>query len=279
MVQKFRVGLALQPVATALFAASPFFEGRVNGWQSWRARDLAGHRPGADRHAALRLRGRHGLRALRRLRARRADVLRLPRRPLHRRARPVVPRLPRRAAAGAARREADALGLGRPSDDDLPRGAASSASWRCAAPTAGRGGGSARCRRSGSGCSTTAASLDAAWDLCRDWTAEERDRLRHDAGKHGLRAEIRGRSLRELAGEVLAIAEAGLKARARPGRRRHDRRRDALPERAARDRRAPGRPRPTRCSAGSPAPGKATSRASTPTTATEPIGRVPRPTL
>ena len=38
MVQKFRVSLALQPVATALFAASPFFEGRVNGWQSWRAR-------------------------------------------------------------------------------------------------------------------------------------------------------------------------------------------------------------------------------------------------
>ena len=38
MVRKFRVGLALQPVATALFACSPFFEGRVNGWQSWRAR-------------------------------------------------------------------------------------------------------------------------------------------------------------------------------------------------------------------------------------------------
>ena len=38
MVQKFRVGLALQPVATALFANSPFFEGSVNGWQSWRAR-------------------------------------------------------------------------------------------------------------------------------------------------------------------------------------------------------------------------------------------------
>jgi glutamate--cysteine ligase len=62
-----------------------------------------------------------------------------------------------------------------------------------------------------------AASLDAAWDLCRDWTAEERDRLRHDAGRHGLGAEIRGRPMRELAAEVLAIAEAGLKARGRPG--------------------------------------------------------------
>ena len=38
MVKKFRVSLALQPVATALFADSPFFEGKVNGWQSWRAR-------------------------------------------------------------------------------------------------------------------------------------------------------------------------------------------------------------------------------------------------
>jgi glutamate--cysteine ligase len=46
---------------------------------------------------------------------------------------------------------------------------------------------------------------------------EERDALRHDAAKHGLRAEIRGRSLRDLATEVLGLAEAGLKARARPG--------------------------------------------------------------
>ncbi|MEO0913864.1 MAG: glutamate-cysteine ligase family protein, partial [Pseudomonadota bacterium] len=38
MVQKFRVALALQPVATALFANSPFFEGAVNGHKSWRSR-------------------------------------------------------------------------------------------------------------------------------------------------------------------------------------------------------------------------------------------------
>ena len=79
-------GLALQPVATALFANSPFFDGEVNGWQVLAAPDLARPRPGAHRHAALRLRGRHRVRALRRLRARRADVLRLPRRALHRRA-------------------------------------------------------------------------------------------------------------------------------------------------------------------------------------------------
>ena len=38
MVQKMRVGVALQPVATALFANSPFFEGKPNGHKSWRAR-------------------------------------------------------------------------------------------------------------------------------------------------------------------------------------------------------------------------------------------------
>jgi glutamate--cysteine ligase len=38
MVRKLRVALALQPVATALFASSPFFEGRPNGHRSWRSR-------------------------------------------------------------------------------------------------------------------------------------------------------------------------------------------------------------------------------------------------
>ena len=38
MVQKLRTALALQPVATALFANSPFFEGKPNGHKSWRSR-------------------------------------------------------------------------------------------------------------------------------------------------------------------------------------------------------------------------------------------------
>jgi glutamate--cysteine ligase len=37
MVKKFRVGLALQPVSTALFANSPFREGRPSGFLSYRA--------------------------------------------------------------------------------------------------------------------------------------------------------------------------------------------------------------------------------------------------
>ncbi len=61
------------------------------------------------------------------------------------------------------------------------------------------------------------ASLDAAWDLAKDWTAEEREQLRIDASVKGLKAEIRGRSMLDIARETLAISEAGLKTRARPG--------------------------------------------------------------
>ena len=37
MVKKFRVSLALQPIATALFANSPFTEGKADGFQSYRS--------------------------------------------------------------------------------------------------------------------------------------------------------------------------------------------------------------------------------------------------
>src|SRR6195952_2940121 len=49
MVRKLQVSLALQPVATALFANSPFTEGRPNGYQSYRAQvwtDTANARSG-----------------------------------------------------------------------------------------------------------------------------------------------------------------------------------------------------------------------------------------
>jgi len=49
MVQKMRVALSLQPVATALCASSPFLEGKPNGHKSWRSRiwrDLDGARTG-----------------------------------------------------------------------------------------------------------------------------------------------------------------------------------------------------------------------------------------
>jgi len=49
MVKKMRVALAAQPVATALFANSPLFEGKLNGHKSWRSRiwrDLDADRTG-----------------------------------------------------------------------------------------------------------------------------------------------------------------------------------------------------------------------------------------
>ncbi|MEL6317647.1 MAG: glutamate-cysteine ligase family protein, partial [Pseudomonadota bacterium] len=57
-------------------------------------------------------------------------------------------------------------------------------------------------------------ALDAAWDLAKGWDAETRERLRVDAATRGLRAEVAGRSLRALASDALEIAAAGLKARA-----------------------------------------------------------------
>lgn len=36
MIEKFRIGLALQPITTALFASSPFKEGKLSGYNSWR---------------------------------------------------------------------------------------------------------------------------------------------------------------------------------------------------------------------------------------------------
>jgi len=58
-------------------------------------------------------------------------------------------------------------------------------------------------------------SLDAAWDLVKEWTAEEREKLRDDVPKLALRAQIRGRSVRDLASVCLNLAHQGLARRAR----------------------------------------------------------------
>jgi glutamate--cysteine ligase len=58
--------------------------------------------------------------------------------------------------------------------------------------------------------------LAAAWDLVKDWTAEERQKLRDDAPRLGFKAAIRGVSMLDLARQCLTLAQAGLKRRARP---------------------------------------------------------------
>ena len=60
-----------------------------------------------------------------------------------------------------------------------------------------------------------ADALRAAEALIKGWTAEDRRKARDDAPLLGLAAEIRGRSLREIALDMLAIAHKGLKRRAR----------------------------------------------------------------
>jgi glutamate--cysteine ligase len=59
------------------------------------------------------------------------------------------------------------------------------------------------------------AALDAAEDLTRDWTFKEVTALREAVPVQGLDAEIRGRSLHGLCRDLLAIARQGLKSRAR----------------------------------------------------------------
>ena len=215
MVKKLRVSVALQPVATALFANSPFTEGKPNGFLSFRSeiwRDTDNARVG---HDPLGVRGRHGVRALGRLRARCSHVFRQARR------RPIstspAPRSAPSSRAGTTRfpgerptlsdwanhlstifpevrlkrylemRGADGVPWGR-----LP---ALPAFWV--------------------GLLYDDDSLDAAWDHRQHWTAEERQALRDDVPRFGFKARIRDRYLFEIARECLKLSHAGLRRRSR----------------------------------------------------------------
>jgi glutamate--cysteine ligase len=81
-------------------------------------------------------------------------------------------------------------------------------------------------------------ALTAAWDLVKGWSAQERQALRDDVPKFGLDAKIAGRSARDVARDALAISRAGLKRRARLDERGRDESRhlDILDERVARGR-------------------------------------------
>jgi glutamate--cysteine ligase len=59
------------------------------------------------------------------------------------------------------------------------------------------------------------SALNAAWDLCKDWSIEEREALRHAVPRQALEAAVPGGgTVRELAAQVLDIAAAGLTDRA-----------------------------------------------------------------
>ena len=82
------------------------------------------------------------------------------------------------------------------------------------------------------------AALSAAWDLVKGWSAEERQQLRDDVPRLGLDARIAGRSARDVARDALAISRDGLKRRARLDAQGRDETRhlDILDERVARGR-------------------------------------------
>ncbi len=65
-------------------------------------------------------------------------------------------------------------------------------------------------------------ALAAAWDVAKDWTTEMREQLRDDAARFGLKAEVGGRSVREVALEVLEISREGLRRRNRMGNLKED---------------------------------------------------------
>ena len=59
------------------------------------------------------------------------------------------------------------------------------------------------------------AALAAAWDLCKHWKIEDHERLRADVARLGLKAQIAGRSVQDVAKDMNAIAREGLKRRNR----------------------------------------------------------------
>ena len=59
------------------------------------------------------------------------------------------------------------------------------------------------------------ASLDGALDLVKGWSAQERQALRDDVPRLGLKAQIGGRTVQDVAADVVALAREGLTRRRR----------------------------------------------------------------
>jgi glutamate--cysteine ligase len=216
MVQKFRVALALQPVATALFANSPFWEGKPAGLLSYRAhcwQDLDG-----DRTGMLPFVFEDGFGFERYV----DYALDVPMYFVYRDGRYIdasgqsfrdflagrLPALP--GEVPTLSDWADHLTTIFPEariKKFMEMRGADGGPWRrlCALPALWVG------------LMYDQGALDAAWDLAKGWTAEQRHQLRLDAGRLGLKAEIAGRSLQDVARDVLEISGAGLTARARAG--------------------------------------------------------------
>jgi glutamate--cysteine ligase len=214
MVRKFRVSLALQPLATALFANSPFTEGRPNGFLSYRGQiwtDTDNQRsgmlpfvfePGFGFEAyvdwALKVPMYFVYRDGRYLDASGQSFLDF-----------MAGRLPALPGELPTLSDwADHLTTAFP-DVRLKRylemRGADGGAWRslCGLPALW------------TGLLYDDTALDASAELVRDWTVEEIAALRNEVPRTALATPFRGRPLREVAREVVAIAHGGLARRAR----------------------------------------------------------------
>lgn len=215
MVQKFRVGLALQPLATALFANSPFTEGKPNGYLSYRSHIWSDTDPARTGMLPFVFEDGFGY-------ERYADyMLDVPMYFVYRDGKYID-------AAGLSFRdflkgELSVLPGELPTLDDwndhlstafpevrlktfLEMRGADGGPWNriCALPALWVG------------LLYDQGALDAAWDLVKHWSMEARQALRDSVPRLGLDAPVAGRgTLRDIAAEVLDIANAGLAARAR----------------------------------------------------------------
>ncbi|SEN19798.1 glutamate--cysteine ligase [Palleronia pelagia] len=216
MVQKMRVAVALQPVATALFANSPFLEGKPNGHKSWRSRIWRDLDPDRTGMIPFIFEDGFGFEAWVQY------ALDVPMYFVYRDGKYID-------ALGQSFRdflkgELPALPGEKPTLSDwadhlttlfpearvkrfIEMRGADGGPWRrlCALPAFWVG------------LTYDQGALDAAWDLCKGWTAEQREALRVAASKDGLQARVDGIDMHEVARECIDIATAGLQARARPG--------------------------------------------------------------
>jgi glutamate--cysteine ligase len=214
MVKKLRVSLALQPVATALFANSPFTEGKLNGYLSFRAEIWRDTDP--DRTGMLPWAFESGMGFERWV----DYALDVPMYFLKRGDRYID-------VAGKSFRdmmEGKLEGhLGeRPTLSDWSNHLTTTfPEVRLKRYLEMRGSDAGPRRRIASlpafwvGILYDDDCLDAAWDLVKDWSAEERQALRDAVPKLGLNAAIRGQSVRDLARACLALAHKGLSRRER----------------------------------------------------------------
>ncbi|MCK0169141.1 glutamate--cysteine ligase [Jannaschia sp. S6380] len=216
MVQKLRVALSLQSVATALFANSPFFEGKPNGHKSWRSRvwrDLDADRTGIpsfvfDDGFGFEAWVQYALDTPMYFVYRNGeyvDALGMSFRDFLKGELPALP-----GEKPTLSDWADHLTTLFPEariKKYMEMRGADGGPWRrlCALPAFWVG------------LLYDQSSLDAAWDLAKNWDQETRLALRVAASEAGLQAEAGGVRMHDLARECLDIAEAGLKARAMPG--------------------------------------------------------------